>query len=92
MTFSCSAVSGNRSWKASIAVATCDLPMKPWGHCVHVTKSASTRRRCGRASKPDAAVAELAKLAQLTSANLFGCHKITNPAKQTLRDRGVKVK
>jgi hypothetical protein len=32
--------------------------MKPWGHCVHVTKSASTRRRCGRASKPDAAVAE----------------------------------
>ena len=58
MTFSCSAVSGNRSWKASIAVATCDLPMKPWGHCVHVTKSASTRRRCGRASKPDAAVAE----------------------------------
>ena len=39
----------------------------------------------------DAGVAELAKLAQLTSVNLYGCSRITDAAKQTLRRRGVKM-
>ena len=41
-----------------MAVATCDLPMNPCGHCVHVTKSASIRTRCGLLRRPDAAVAD----------------------------------
>ncbi|KAL1508358.1 hypothetical protein AB1Y20_004468 [Prymnesium parvum] len=42
------ATPGRARWNSVRAAVMWRLPMYPWGHCVHVTKSASSRSASGR--------------------------------------------
>ena len=48
VTLTTAPTAGCAAWKSASARSMFFLPMKPCGHCVHVTKSASTRRVAAR--------------------------------------------